>query len=454
MKPISRQLAEWCAGVELADLPIEIRNLIPARLLDTAGLIIAGSATPAAKTARKFATLNGGNAESSVIGSVVRVPSSSAALVHGIAAHCFDFDDTFSDSVVHPGSVAIPTAMAVAEAHSSSDVDFRVAITVGYEVAARVGAIAGRLFHARHMHPTGMVGPLVAAAVAGRLRRLSAEQISWAVGLAASMSGGIRAYAKDGGWSKWLHVGWAAHGGIVAVDLASKGFRGPEHVLDGGNDLYSAMLHGEDVDRSILLADLGRDWKGAAAEFKYYPCAHVIQPFIDAVLAVVEKERLLASDIEQIECAIAPWAAAIVCEPRDAKLRFNTELEAIGSLPYQLAVAVLEKRLGLEALSEPMRARHDVRELSRRIVHRTDAALGRSFDGSVEIRTKSRGTIVRPATLAAFDVKKLQNKFISLVEPAIGKACADDLSSQVLKSHGDWQTITKLLRSVNLPCGD
>ena len=68
---------------------------------------------------------------------------------------------------------------------------------------------------------------------------------SLVLGLAACMSGGLRAFAVDGGWSKWLHVGWAAHGGIVAAQMAAHGFRGPEHVLDGGYDLYSALLHGD-----------------------------------------------------------------------------------------------------------------------------------------------------------------------------------------------------------------
>ena len=144
MEPISAKLAEWCAGVEYADLPHGVRDLVPLRLLDTTGLIISGSATPAVKAARLFADGQNGTAESTVVGSTTRIPSSSAAMVHGIAAHCFDFDDTIADSVVHPGSVVIPTALAVAEAHSASEIDFRVAIVVGYEIAARIGAVAGR----------------------------------------------------------------------------------------------------------------------------------------------------------------------------------------------------------------------------------------------------------------------------------------------------------------------
>lgn len=165
------------------------------------------------------------------------------------------------------------------------------------------------------------------------------------------------AFMVDGGWSKWLHAGWSAAGGVTAAELAARGFRGPEYVLDGGHDLYAALLHGEPIDRGAIVAGLGREWQGARAEFKYYPCAHVIQPYIDAVLALVYEHDLRPADVASIECTIAPWAAAIVCEPRAARLRFDAELEAIASLPYQLAFAVQERRVDLAALAAPARAR-------------------------------------------------------------------------------------------------
>jgi 2-methylcitrate dehydratase PrpD len=452
MHPIARQLAEWCADLTENDIPAEVLGLVPLRVLDSTGLIVGGSATEAVKAARLLAEAFSGAAQSTVVASPQRLPACAAVLVHGVAAHCHDFDDTFADSVVHPGSVVIPTAIALAEATGAAGDDFRAAVTVGYEVAARVGAVAGRRFHARNMHPTGIVGPVAAAATAGRLRRLMPAQISWAMGLAASMAGGIRAYARDGGWSKWLHVGWAAHGGIIAADLAARGFRGPEFVFDGGSDLFSVMLHGETVDRTPLLAGLGKAWMGAAAEFKYYPCAHVIQPFIDAVLAVVRANGLRAADIAGIECAIAPWAAAIVCEPAEAKLRFASELEAIGSLPYQLSVAVLERRVGLEALHERMRGRADIAAFAKRITYRKDAALGGNFDGAVEVRTVSGHLFAARATLAGNDPAKVREKFESLVEPVLGARHGHAMADRLLERPADWQAAVDLLRAV--PSGE
>ena len=444
----SRHLAEWCASLTWDQIPAEVRDGLALRLLDTTGLIVVGAQTEAVGVALEFVGSNEEHARSTVCGYPGRVSASSAALVHGVAGHCRDYDDTFMDSVVHPGSVVIPVALALAEAVDATDEAFATAIIAGYEIAARIGAVAGRRLHARNLHPTGIVGPIAAAATAARLLDLTAQQTSWAMGLAASMSGGLRAFAVDGGWSKWLHVGWAAHGGIVAAQMAVRGFRGPEHVLDGGYDLYSALLHGETIDRSGLTAGLGRVWQGNEAHFKYYPCAHVIQPYIDSYLSIAAEFDVQWTDIAEIECTITPWAAAIVCEPRADKLCPDTELAAIGSLPYQIAVAAMDRKVGLSALDATMRERADVRALATRIVHRIDETLGQAFDGEICVRTTDGARHVRKAVAGAVDPEKVRRKFIDNVGPVLGTERATAAATSVCEAGGlSWRWAVDLLTS-------
>ncbi|MFN0304658.1 MAG: MmgE/PrpD family protein [Burkholderiales bacterium] len=444
---LSRQLAEWCAGLTADAIPRAVRDLIPLRVMDTLGLIIVGAETKAGVATRAYALDQGGVARSTLIHGGAKVPPAMAALVHGTCAHCRDFDDTFMDSVVHPGSVVVSTALAVGEACEATHDDFIAAIAAGYEIAARLGAVAGRRFHAHALHATGVIGPIAAAATAGRLLRLNGEQIAWAIGLAASMSGGLMAFIVDGGWSKWLHGGWAAHGGIVAADLAARGFVGPAHSLDGGHDLYTALLRDEPIDRAPITEALGVDWRGAAAEFKYYPCAHVIQPYIDAVLSIVIEHDLRPDDVASVECAIAPWASAIVCEPREAKLRFDTELEAIASLPYQLAVAITERGVGLAALGEPMRSRSDLKRLATRIQHRNDPSLGRNFDGVVTMQTTSGKALGRRASTPGLNPGRLADKYRAGVGALQGKKIADAQVHRLLADSG-WRTAAAILGSV------
>lgn len=447
-QPAVAVLGAWCAGLAWRAIPEAERALVPLRVLDTLGLVAAGWSTEAARAALDFAAAEGGAGAAGLPFADVRLPASRAALVHGVAAHCRDFDDTFPDSVVHPGSVVIPAALAAGEAARAAAEDIGAAIVAGYEVAARIGRVAGRRFHARGLHATGIVGPIAASAAAARARRLSAEATAWGMGLAASMSGGLMAFQADGAWSKWLHTGWAAQGGIVAADLAARGFRGPRAALDGPGGLFAALLHGAALDLAALTRGLGADWQGGTARFKYYPCAHVIQPYIDAALDLRRTHGLAAGDVAEVRCAIAPWAIPIVCEPRAARIAPETELDAIASLPYMIAHALAEGAVTLAALSAEARTRPDLRDLAARIVHDADSTLGRGFDARLAIRTRSGELLTAAAGAATIDAGRLAAKFAANAAPLLGKLRARDAAERLLAMRApDPAGIAALLRA-------
>jgi 2-methylcitrate dehydratase PrpD len=441
-------LASWCADLRWSDVPEALRALVPLRVLDTVGLAAAGADTDAVRAAADFARDEGGAGAAALWIAPHRLPAARAALVHGIAAHCRDFDDTFPDSVVHPGSVVVPAALAAGEAaHAAAD-DIGTAIVAGYEIAARIGGVAGRRFHVRGLHATGVVGPIAAAAAAARARQLPPLETAWAMGLAASMSGGLMAFQADGAWSKWLHAGWAAQGGIVAADLAARGFRGPLAALGGPGNLFAAMLAGEALDLAALTRGLGADWKGGGARFKYYPCAHVIQPYIDAALALRGEHALAAADIAEVRCAIAPWAIPIVCEPRAARTAPATELDAIASLPYMVAHALAEGAVGLAALASDARERADLRGLAARVLHEPDASLGQGFDARLSIRTHSGRALTATAHAAEIDAERLAAKFIANAAPLLGRPRAEDAARRLLAmSAPDPAAISTVLHS-------
>ena len=411
----ARILADWTAGLQWADVPAAPHPLIGLRVLDTLGLVLAGASTGAAAGARQVAGRQGQSDEAAVMPGGGRASAAWAAFVHGVTAHCRDFDDTFQDSVVHPGSVVVPAAFAVGEVNRAADADIAAAIAAGYEVAARLGSVAGRRFHVRGLHATGIVGPFAATATAGRLMALDGAAIANAFGLAGSMAGGLMAFVADGSWSKWLHAGWAAHGGIVAAQMAAQGFRGPAGVLDGRHNLYAALLAGEEISPAglaeTLTGGLGTAWRGAEAHFKYYPCAHVIQPYLDAAIDLRREHGLTGRDIAGGVCRIAPWAAQIVCEPRAAKLRPDSEMAAIASLPYLLAVALAKGAVTLDALDAASRHDPAILDLAARLTHAEDPALGRGFDGVLVLDLSDGGRRERPVSSAPPDAGKVLAKF-------------------------------------------
>ncbi len=408
---LSEHLAAWVAALDWVAVPADQRALAGLRVLDTAGLVFAGRDTEAARAALDLVAGQGGAPEAALLVGGGRLPAAQAAFAHALIAHCRDFDDTFLNSVVHPGSVVVATALAAGEAAGADDETVATAIVAGYEIAARLGAAAGRDLHGHGFHATGIVGPFAATAAAGRIMGLSADRLADAFGLAGSLSGGLMAFVEDGSWSKWLHAGHAAQAGITAAGLAARGFRGPRGVLDGRYGLYAAYLGEPDRELGTVAAGLGAQWHGGEAHFKYYPCAHVIQPYIDAALALRREQGLAADDIDEAVCTIAPWAVPIVCEPRPPRIAPAGEMDAIASLPFQVAAALADGGVTLEVLGEPTRTRADLRALAARVIHHADPALGRGFDGTLDIATRDGRRFSRPATSAPPDRDRLIEKF-------------------------------------------
>jgi 2-methylcitrate dehydratase PrpD len=422
MTPLE-QLADWVSRVAPADVPAEQHQLVRARLLDTVGLIAAAADHPVAGSLVGWAQANAGSG-ATVLPTAGPATPAVAALVNGSLAHARDFDDTFPDTVVHPGSTVIAAALAAAEANDASFAELSTAIVVGYEVAARLGAPAGRGFHARGFHATGIVGPIAAAATAGRVLRCDATAIADAFALATSMSSGLLAFLADGGWSKWLHTGWSAHGGVIAAELARRGFRGPRQALDHRYGLYGAFLGAPDADLEAITAGLGQTWLSDGARAKQFPCAHVIEPYIDAALVLRAQERVRADAVQSIRCVLAPWALPIVAEPRATKIAPRNDLEAIASLPFMVAAALLDGRVDLATLRPETLARPDILSLAARIDCAGDATLGTGFDGRMDVIVANGDPIRCAVALAAPNEERIVAKFRVNTAQLQPSACA------------------------------
>src|SRR5262245_40066578 len=350
--------------------------------------MLAGSASPPGRAVLALARRQGGRAESGLVATGERVPAALATLVHGSLAHALDFDDTLPASVIHPGSLVIPTALAVGEAAGASGRAVGAAIAGGYELAARLGAPAGRELHARGFQATSVVGPLVTAAVAGALYGLAPRGIAEAMGLAGSMSGGLLEFLSDGSWSKRLHPGWAAHGGVLAAQLAAAGFPGPASVLEGRHGLYAAFLGPAAGALEGVTPGPGAEWLSRDARLKLYPCAHAIHPFLDAALALRARYALAPDAIAAVRCQVAAWQVPIVCEPRATKLAPATEYQARASLPFAVAAALSDGRVDLDTFTEAAVRRPELRALAARIVHVEVPDPGSGFGAALAVETR------------------------------------------------------------------
>ena len=224
-KEVTRELARFAAELTYDKIPAPVIERIKLCILDSFGCGIFGSTLPWAKIVADFSKDLGGKRESAVWGRNFKVSAPNAALANGTAVHSFELDDLHKTSIVHPGSVVLAPALAMAESVGGcSGQEFLTAVIAGYEVAIRVGMSVGTSHLQRGFHPTGTNGTFGAGAAAGRILKLDADLMTHALGIAGTQAAGLMA-AQYSAMVKRMHAGRAAQSGVYGALLAQRGLR-------------------------------------------------------------------------------------------------------------------------------------------------------------------------------------------------------------------------------------
>src|SRR5690606_29215641 len=114
----------------------------------------------------------------------------------------------------------------------------------------------------------------------------------------------------------------------------------------------------------------GTDWESRHSSFKPYPAAHVLHPYVDAVLRARREYGIRAADVERIDCPVAEFNVSIVCEPADEKMAPATEAHGRVCLQYTVAEALYHGRLGREAYRDYRNP--EILALARKVTYHID----------------------------------------------------------------------------------
>lgn len=388
----SQVLAQFVAALDFDSAPRSVIESAKRHLLDTIGVGLMGATQSMPKNALKgIAAIPGSVGAAHVWGSDFKLAPPYAAMANGISAHVLDFDDTHTTAIVHGSAILAPTVLAIGEHLNASGRDILTAFIGGWEVAARVGLAAQGSMHQRGYHTSSVAGVFGAAAAAAKLLGLAPEQITFAIGLAGSQASGINEYQSNGSSSKILHTGWAAYSGIVAAYLAQAGMTGPLTVFEGRLGFLNAYALRERVKLDELTAGLGTRWETSNISIKPYSCCHFGHAFIDCAKQLNAK-GLRPADIEYIECMVAEIQVAMVCEPADQKRQPDSPYAAKFSLPFMVAAALSDGKVGHETFTPENITRPDLLDLARRVGYRVAAPdelnFPRYFPGWLRVKAK------------------------------------------------------------------
>jgi 2-methylcitrate dehydratase PrpD len=387
------------------DFPAEAIRLGKRCVIDGLGVILAGSATQGSGILRDHVQSSRQTEEATAFAAQpFRTSAASAALLNGCSGHALDFDDTQLSTtpdrifglLTHPTMPPLAAALAVGEQRRVSGMRFLEAFLTGFEVECKIAEAIHPHHYKKGFHSSGTVGTFGAMAATAKLLGLDAGATAHAIAIAASMASGIR--VNFGTMTKPLHMGRAAQNGVVAADLAARGFTGGHDALDGPWGFFQVLSFGDGFDPARIVGVLGNPHSiiSPGVSIKPYPCGVLGHPSMDAIRALV-----MTHDVkpEQIR-AIRLRAGSNILNPLRYKVA-KSELEAKFSPPFMLSAIALRRKAGIREFSDEFVLSAPVQQMMARVETILDPEIeARGFEkirSTVEVDLTDGRTLVQAA---------------------------------------------------------
>jgi 2-methylcitrate dehydratase PrpD len=298
-------------------------------VLDWLGCAARGAHTPQGLAMQRWLHLQAAGPCATLAG--CRADAAAAAAYHGALGSALEMDDVHRSSVLHPGPVVVPAALAAARADTTGP-ELLAAIIAGYEVMIRVGRALGPS-HYKLWHTTATAGCFGAAAAAACVMRLDAATTAQALALAGTRAGGLWQVRHETSLGKAWHMAGAARDGLAAAQLAACGLTGPLAVLEGPSGWFAATA----PDAHIGAISEARDepWLFDVS-FKPWPACRHAHPAMDALREALGHTPPRSESIERI--TVATYADALRFCDRVAPV---DEAQARFSIQHALAAMLL-----------------------------------------------------------------------------------------------------------------
>ena len=329
---VTRTLARWVVGSQLADIPAAVRHSGVCSFLNWMGCAVGGSQHETLDRAIAALAPFAGPAQATILGRRERFDVMHAALLNGISSHVFDFDDTHLKTIIHPAGPVASAVLALAEHKPVSGAELLHAFILGVEVECRIGNAVYPAHYDIGWHITGTAGVFGAAAAAGKLLGLDEQQMIWALGIAGTQSSGFR--EMFGTMCKSFHPGRAAQNGIASALLAKQNFTSSNRVLEAPRGFAHVMSVSRDFNE--ITGELGTVWETALNSYKPFACGIVIHPSIDGCIQLRNEHGLKAEDIARIDLVVDPLVLELT-----GKRTPQTGLEGKFSVYHSCAAAII-----------------------------------------------------------------------------------------------------------------
>lgn len=356
-------------------LPPAVIAAVKENVFDTLACAAAGSSAAGIAELRTLVAEWGGAPQATVLVHGDKVPAHHAAWVNGAMAHARDYDDTHDAAVLHAGVSVVPAALAAAElAGGVNGADFVCAVAAGLEticrlgIATRVGIIESGFIY------TPLFGHFAATVAAARVLGLDHAQTVNAIGIDYSQVAGNHQVTRDAALTKRMQPGFAAMAALISAQMARQGIRGAQATFEGADGFLRVYLR-DRCDRTALREGLGHRFEFTRLSYKPYPCCRFNHTAIGAALELRTSKRVAADRIRRIRVGLTRQAYEAVCTPVEIRKAPRTIVQAQFSIPYTVAVALIDGQVGLAHFGDAALRREDVLALAGKVDAVIDAAI-------------------------------------------------------------------------------
>jgi 2-methylcitrate dehydratase len=445
---ILNHLCDYALKLSYRDLPREVISRTKHIIMDTVGCALGGAESPPAKIARAAASEITSAIPSTVLISGQRTSPDLAAFANGVMIRYLDFNDTYTGSITcHPSDLLAPV-LAVIDAKNGNGKDVILGTVLGYEVLC--GLIDAGSEERGRSWDQSTYGVIAAAVVAAKLFSLTKEQMANAISLAVSSHISL-GQVRRGQISHWkgCALANASRNAVFCTMLAAKGMTGPEEAFEG----KAGFLNSTGIRFEIRpFADSTDAYRIMKARLKAFPSGYFSQSAIEAILDLRSQIPDL-DDIKEIRLQTFP-AGYEVMGSGEANWQPETRESADHSLPFVMAVALMEGMVETRHYDEMYYKRSDVRALMQKIKVRIGeepvAAWPEVPLNIVDVEMKSEKVLSTKVAYHLGHFKRFmtdeeqERKFRPLAEPLLPGSQIDDLLA-CLRRLDEVERISELI---------
>ena len=306
------RLADYIAGTLDRPLPDDVAFHAKMHVLDTFAAMVSGSRLKPGVLAGRYVQSLGGKPDATVVGSRFLTNCVQAAFANAMSACADETDDTNPVGPVHLGAMSVPAALAIAETAGRSGAEFLRAVTMGYDIGARVVAALGVDENAKRFGPNSVTSSFVSTAVSAALLRLDQRQVRYSLTYAAQQASGTGIWKRDHEHIQkaFDYAGAGARNGVMAATMVAMGFNGAEDPFSGDPGVFSAIAEKPAPEK--LLADLGSKYAVMDTTIKKWTVAAPLQSVLDGVSELLKDAAVRPGNITRITVEMPAYSLAIV----------------------------------------------------------------------------------------------------------------------------------------------